>query len=342
MCYCGADCVFLVPSAKPKVWWRRYYIAGFIAVSSAVCLVLLVSVVLTTKLPAGYTGEPTAQRNVLTVTNKVDPFWYERVTISIVGDNTIKLSVASQRCSDLVSKSQFKSGLSATNLKRERGNEPLQLLWNHGYLVDKSTLNLTITIVDPPTNGAAPALYQLNNWTQYWSLLPSDDPPSTDQYITRYPISRTGNTTVSITVTSTDFHFFFLYLPATTVFQYQFSLNRYYYSPDDYNFTCNTSSTNSPCKVTLATSYRVGDIQCLLVLPKSSNSFPSIRTTISRYVANTLSLSLISLMGLLVLLTALLSIVCLWVWPCCGQCCIQGCCCHHQETYKEFLSQSVN
>ena len=341
-------CVLVCPalSLKPQGWWTKYCgIGGVIALSSgAVSLLLIVSGVLSTQIPAGYTKTVTGQSGVVSVAERVNSFWYSMVEVRMTGDDTIKLSAASCTCSELVSKNIFIYSHSAPNLTRDQGNEPLQLLWDHGYLVEKSTLNLTITIVVPPTNGAAPVLYQLNNWTQYWSLLPSDDPPYTDQYVTRYPISRTGNTTVSITVTSTDFHFFFLYLPTTTTFQYQFSLNRYYYSPDDYNFTCSTSSINRPCLVTLnpSKSLDYSTQQCLLVLPKSSDSdsfkFLTINTTIKRFLINLLSLILLTLMGLVVLVF-LVALVYLLLGKQVQACIRSGfiwCCATHQEKYKEL------
>ena len=338
--------MFVCPalSLKPQGWWTKCCgIGGVIALSSGVVsLLLIVSGVLSTQIPAGYTKTVTGQSGVVSVAERVNSFWYNMVEVRMTGDDTIKLSAASCTCSELVSKNNFTYSHSATNLRRDLGNEPLQLLWDHGYLAEKSILNLTITIVVPPTNGAAPALYQLNNWTQYLSLLPSDDPPSTDQYVAHYPISRTGNTTVSITVTSDDFYFFFLYLPTTTTFQYQFSLNRYYYSPDDYNFTCSTSSINRPCLVSLkpSNSLDYSTQQCLLVLPISSHSFEflTINTTIKRFLINLLSLILLTLMGFVVLVF-LFALAYLLLGKQVQACIRSGfiwCCATHQVKYKEL------
>ena len=231
------------------------------------------------RLPTGYTATHTAQSGVVVVAARVDPFWYGAVEVDVPPESEYK-ATAPLSCTNLVSQVHSLNKTSASIPVSGRSYHPLQLLEDHSYLVENSTLNITITIVDQPA--LAPVLYQLNNWTQYGSLLPSDDPPSTDQHVKSYPINRTGNTTVSITVTSNDFYFFLLYLPALTVFQYQFSLNRYYYRPADYKFEHCTSTTS--CRFPLTPSYTSGsDIQCqLLQVSGAENDFISVNTNIRR------------------------------------------------------------
>ena len=258
-------------------------------------------------MPAGYSSTSVVQRSTLSVAASVDSFWYGEVEIQSPQLLSMTDPVS---CDALVSRAVYLNNSSGANLSRDLGNEPLQLLWDYSYLVDKSILNLTITIVIPPTNGAAPALYQLNNWTQYWSLLPSNDPPSTGQYAASYSINRTGNTTVSITVTSTDFYLFFLYLPATTVFQYQFSLNRYYYDIRDYNITCESSSAKS-CRFTFAPSYASFDmrLRCWLVYQDITSDTPyfALNTNVIR---NPVVLPVF----LVVILVLMIAFVCILIW----------------------------
>ena len=232
------------------------------------------------RLPTNYTATHTAQSGVVVVAARVDPFWYGEVELDVPAESGYKATVTVPlSCTDLVSRVHSLNKTSASNLTRERSNQPLQSLEDHSYLVENSTLNITITIVDQPA--LAPVLYQLNNWTQYLKMLSIDDPPPTGQYVASYPINKTGNTTIFITVTSDDFHFFLLFLPATTTFQFRFWLNRYYYSYDDYKFAC-TSTTS--CRFPLTPSYTSGsNIQCqLLQLLGGDNDFISVNTNISR------------------------------------------------------------
>ena len=249
-----------------------------------------------------------AQRNMLSVAATVDSFWYGEVEIQSPQSLSITDTL---NCNDLVSRAVFLNNSSAANLRRDQGNEPLQLLWDHGYLAEKSTLNLTITIVVPPTNGAAPALYQLSNWTQYKSLLSSDHPPSTGQDVIRYPINRAGNTTISIPVTSDDFYFFFLYLPATTVFQYQFWLNKYYYDIRDYNLT---SSLAKSYRFMFAPSYASSvdmRLRCWLVYQDiTSDTYFALNTNVIR---NPVILPvLLPVIAVLVVLTIIS--LCILIW----------------------------
>ena len=246
------------------------------------------------------------------------------------------ISVASLDCLELKSLNQKVHSQTPPNLTRNRGNVPIQLLWEHSYLAKGSFLNLTITITDPSSNGVAPVLYRLNNWDQYITLSTTSSPPS--DYMDRYLVNETGSTAVIVNVNTDDFYFFMLYLPAKITFQYEFWLDKVYYSPDDYNFTCNTSSIETPCQLSLPPSASIATTQqCLLVLTDSLDMFSSVSTTIKikRRLINTLFLSLLLLMALAVVVM-LSSAIYPWVQPQLGPWCTRECHMCHRGGYKEL------
>ena len=265
---------------------------------------------------------------------KVDPFWYRQVDVSMSGSATPTLLAGLSNCSDLITQNEI-SHLVSGNSTRTKGNKHLHLLEKFSYLVIGSSLNISISLADPPANKAALVLYQLNNWTQYQSLLASGAPPSTGQYVAHYSINVNKN--ITIPVTSTDFYFFLLYLPVETVFQYQFWLNRVYYNYSDYNFTCDASSTNTLCPFELSISSSAGaHTQCLLVLlPDTTNMIYHVNTSITRRPINSLSLTLLVLMGLLILVV-LSSVIYPWVQPRLGDWCSRDCHMCPKRSYKEL------
>ena len=265
---------------------------------------------------------------------KVDAFWYRQADVSMSGSTTPTMLAGLVNCSDLITQNEVYH-LVLVNSTRTKGNERLQLLEDFSYLVMGSSLNISITFADLPTNKAAPVLYQLNNWTQYQSLQNSGAPPSTGQYVAHYSIDVTKNITVP--VTSTDFYFFLLYLPVETVFQYQFWLNRVYYNYSDYNFTCDASSTNTLCPFELPISSSAGThTQCLLVLlPNTTDIIYHVNTSVTRRPVNSLSLTLFVLMGLLILVV-LSSVIYPWVQPHLGDWCSRDCHMCPKRSYKEL------
>ena len=196
------------------------------------------------------------------------------------------------------------NGSSSPALNRT-GNVPIQLLWEHGYLVRGSSLNLTVTITNPPSNGVAPVLYQLNNWDQYNKVLLTSSSPS--HYIARYPLNMIS-TTITVDVNIDDAYLFLLYLPARAVFQYEFWLDKVYYSPDDYNFTC-----TSPCQFSLPSSYILGsNMQCILMLQSSGDMFFDTSTMANRNGFN-VPFHIPALVVLLALLISVFISICIFI-----------------------------
>ena len=317
---------------NPKVWWKRWCsTAGLITLlSSVMFVVLLIAGVVSTQVPAGYSILPaTTQMKVVRVAEQLDPFFYSLADIK--GD---AISVASLNCLDLKPLKQRVHSQSIPNLTRNHGNVPIQLLWNHSYFAKGSSLNLTINITDPPSNGVAPVLYQLNNWHQYNSWVSMASSPS--HYIARYPVNKTGITAVVVNASTDDFYFFMLYLPDKITFHYEFWLDRLYYSPADYEFTCNTTVIQPSCQLSLPISASIATTQqCLLVLADGDGQFSSVSTTIQRRSINSLSLSLLLLMVLMVVV-ALSSAVYPWVQPRLGPWCTRQCHMCHRGGYKEL------
>ena len=238
----------------------------------------IVSIFLISLLPTSYRNSFYAQPGVVGAVRQIDPFWYSSITIT-----SSDVSVAAPlSCSQINTTTTSVHNSSRPALNRI-GYIPFQELWNYGYLLKGSTLNLNITIIDPSFNGAAPILYQFNNYDQYNNIFKQPTYPP-DQYIAGYPIRIAGSTNVSVDVNTDDAYFFALYLPGQAMFQYEFWLDKVQYNPGDYNFSC-----ASPCQFPLPSSLTVGsNVQCILMMQMSIASFSEISTMINRNEFNIL------------------------------------------------------
>ena len=259
-------------------------LAGFLAI------VLFISATVLVCQPSSYTSSLTAQTEEVNEAGRIDPFWYNQVLVLVrtVGQS---LSATLVNCSSLVSRHDSANWSSID--ANVTGNWPLNTLEEYSYMVTGSFVIFELHILTPG-NGAAPTLFILDNWKDYRVKYSSgDELPS--RYVTRYPISSTGTTTHNITINSTGLYFFLLHFPSKTDFYYEFWVDRFYYSRDDYSFNCSGSSS---CHFSLDTASTIGtDVQCLMVMPLGTkDEFIDITTQVVRNPINTLTLTLILLM----------------------------------------------
>lgn len=276
----------------------------------------VLGIVLISLVPPDNTSTATVLSGSVVIIEGLDTMWYGEVALGIINDEINLLTVAAPvSCSNLVSRKLSVYGMSGT-IPGSRGTNPLQNLEVHSYLVHGSSLTVGITITHLPS-GARPILYQLNKYETYWMLQSSVQKLSADQYVASYPIivNKNGTFNVTIIVNSTDFQFFLLYLPVADddiKFQYEFWLEKRYYSPNDYKFTCNVTTSDNFCPFPLVY-YPVSDrIQCQPVLIESQSSLfnnVSTTTTRNRFVL-VISVPILIVMSLLVVCCILLFVSC--------------------------------
>ena len=271
---------------RSRKLWRCLFIRGcFAMILGTIFFLGSLGLVIVSLVPPDNTSIATVLNGSVVIIEGLNTMWYGEVAVGIIDEEINLLTVAApMSCSDLVSHKRYVHGMSGT-IPGSHGTNPLQNLEVHSYLVNGSSLTVAITITHLPPSGAKWLfLYMLNKYEMYWMLQSSVQKLPAD--VKHYPIfiNKSGTFNVTISINSTDFYFFLLYLPADTRFQYEFWLEKRYYSPNDYNFTCNVTTSDNSCPFPLVYSLISDHIQCQPVLIESQNShlFNNISTTTSR------------------------------------------------------------
>ena len=234
---------------------------NFFIIGTILFLCFFIALIVLLIYPKGFTKQVLIQRSVTTLVSVVDTFYYH-VKLSS-SDLPYEAELGAVPCSSLKTYVTIHTG--SPNGRNGGGHQQMDQLDQFAYLVSGSYINISITIISPPTSPNDPIyLYVFTLLESYMSFLKDKDTPP---YFQRHKISSNNGsvTSVTIPVTETQFYFYGLDLPKGANYYYDYVITRVFYNASDYDFPCTLTSKRSECSLDLnSSSLPKHNEQCVL------------------------------------------------------------------------------
>ena len=251
-----------------------------------------------------------------------DQFWYK--TLAITADKDVSEFFQSQirlrSCSPLNAYQETVTGAYYGTIAIGETHTILDMLERYAYYLKGSTIEIAITITEPPSDSHGEMhLNVFNNWNDYKEFQLSVVGTASK---TVYKIDNTVDhiTYASINVTQDGFYFFGVDSTNGTGFYYNFTVTRYFYNSTEYLYNCTITSTAPSCVFALEkTSVPKKNSQhCILLYTTVegfiSEPFYTVNMNVGRRSFNWIIGMTIGMAGISLVLLFLLLFVILCVW----------------------------
>ena len=197
--------------------------------------------------PPNTSSYSTVQYDVATILKDANPFWYKSVSITRTDDKMYDVHIGWMECSHLTTYANTTTDeQNGGHTAKHDSFQQLEWLETYAYLVKGSSIQITITIVEPPDPVKEVFLYVFNSYNDYNAL---SDVTNVSDYFTRYDIKpqNGSNTTYSVNITETSYYFYALWTPNGTAFRYNYTVYQISYNISNIDFPCVLTTKNPFC-----------------------------------------------------------------------------------------------